>query len=94
MIKLYEIDYNRHKILQLNRQEWLIVSCIVALIIPTFYALYLHELDHIAFDQSASELSCIDLEQLILGTHEYIDPHFVEESWDRISAIHVLKCKS
>jgi hypothetical protein len=86
-------DYNQIKVLGGDRFAWLLISVATLLISVMAVGLYYHELDHMAFDQSATTLSCIELEQLILGTHPTIDEHFVEESWERIGAIHNLRCK-
>jgi hypothetical protein len=66
---------------------------VMALFAVMFTALYYHELEHEEFRANLMNVQCHELEQMILGTHETVDMHFVVDE-PTINNIYMVKCNA
>lgn len=91
-MKLINKGYCGVTVFGMDRVLWGAIAVITCTMLLMFGVLYFGQLDHEKFDISIATIPCLELEEIILGTWDG-DMHFVNESYEKISAIHNLRCK-
>ena len=91
-MKLISREYSRTRVLGADRVTWSVFSLALALIISLLCFAYFYEDGHDVFKNNIVNLSCIQLEEMILSTsHE--SQHYIDDYISNISAVHNLRCK-